>query len=165
MTAEELLICEKCENLAGVVKCSCGARFCEKCFTTKHSIRNPEHKRGGTKKMDNAWSWISGTISTLTDSTSRATYFERDQVTKWFGLYIQKVGPDDRVTRLVETPRFSRLVGASLHYDHDSPRRQFPSIISYVGETGAGKSTLSMFFSLELQFSSLCSALYKWCHC
>ena len=146
MTAKELPTCEKCEELAGVVKCSCGARFCEGCFTAKHLVRNPKHKRGGTHGTEKAWAWISGTISTLTESTSRATFFEQDQVAKWFGLHVQRVNADDRVTRLVETPRFSRLVAASMHHSHDSPRRQFPSIISFVGETGAGKSTLSMFF-------------------
>lgn len=143
MVTEEIVTCEKCEELPGVVKCSCDAMFCEKCFTTKHLPRNPKHRRGGTGKTDKAWAWISGTIATLTDSTSRATHFEQDQVTKWFGLHIKKVGAD-RVTRLVETSRFSRLVEDSMHYNKNSPRRQFPSITSFVGETGAGKSTLSM---------------------
>lgn len=143
MVMEEIISCEKCENLFGVVKCSCGARFCETCFTVKHLPRNQKHRRGGTNKTDKAWSWISGAYATLTNSTSRAEYFEQDQVTKWFGLHIEKVGADC-VTRLVETTRLSRLIEDSIHHNKHSPRRQFPSITSFVGETGAGKSTLSM---------------------
>jgi len=134
MVTEEIVTCEKCEELPGVVKCSCDARFCEGCFTTKHLPLHPK---------DKAWAWISGTVATLTDGTSRVTHFEQDQVTKWFGLHIGKVGAD-RVTRLVETSRFWRLVEDSMHHNKNSPRRQFPSIVSFVGETGAGKSTLSM---------------------
>ncbi|XTI83131.1 hypothetical protein V2W45_83017 [Cenococcum geophilum] len=137
MVTEEIVTCEKCEELPGVVMCSCDARFCEGCFTTKHLPHHPKHRPGGTSKTDKAWAWISGTVATLTDSTSKVTHFEQDQVTKWF-----KVGAD-RVTRLVETFRFSRLVEDSMHHNKNSPRRQFPSIVSFVGETGAGKSTLT----------------------
>ncbi|KAK3936131.1 hypothetical protein QBC46DRAFT_367088 [Diplogelasinospora grovesii] len=141
MVTEEIEICEKCEEMPGDVKCSCGARYCERCFTTKHLARNPKHRRGGTTKTDKAWAWVSGAYATFTDSASRATHFEHEEATKWFGLHIQKVGTD-RVTRLVETPRFSRLVEASVYHKTNSPHRQFPSITSFVGETGAGKSTL-----------------------
>jgi len=51
----------------------------------------PKHKRGGAHGTEKAWAWISGTISTLTNTTSRATYFEQDQVAKWFGLHVQEV--------------------------------------------------------------------------
>jgi hypothetical protein len=142
MVTEEIVTCEKCEELPGVAKCSCGG-FCERCFTKKHLHLHPTHRPGGTSKTDKAWAWISGAVTTLIDSTSRVTHFEQDQVTKWFGLHIKKVGAD-RVTRLVETSRFSRLVEDSMHHNENGPRRQFPSIISFVGETGAGKSTLSM---------------------
>ncbi|KAF2683587.1 hypothetical protein K458DRAFT_304017 [Lentithecium fluviatile CBS 122367] len=159
MAVEELPTCEKCEELAGVVKCSCGARFCEQCFITKHLVRNPKHKHGGTSKTDKAWAWISGAISTLTDTSSRATQFEQDQNTKWFGLHVQKTDANDRVTRLVETSRFSSLVEASMHFDHGSPRRQFPSITSFVGETGGGKYTLVRSLIFSSRMSSAIDAL------
>jgi hypothetical protein len=142
MVVDKIEVCEKCDKLPGDIKCSCEARFCQKCFTTNHLARHPKHMQGGTSITDKTWAWISGKVSSLADSTSRATHFEQDEATKWFGLHIQKMGTD-RVTRLVETPRFAHLVEQSMHHKENSPRRQFPSIVSCVGETGAGKSTLS----------------------
>lgn len=142
MASTNIETCEKCDELPGNIKCSCGARFCENCFQTSHSQRNPTHRRAGTGSTDKAWAWISGKITSLTNSASRARGFERDQMTKWFGLYIQKM-QEDRVTLLVETNRFADLIERSKHHKKDSPLRQFPSIISFIGETGAGKSTLS----------------------
>ncbi|KAH7108977.1 hypothetical protein EDB81DRAFT_704931 [Dactylonectria macrodidyma] len=139
MVKQGIESCEKCEELPGDIKCSCYAKFCENCLT-KHLKRNPKHRQGGTSKTDKAWSWISGTVTT--ENALRAA-FEQDEATKWFGLHIEKVG-EDRVTRLVETSRFSHLVEDSMHYSSNSPCRQFPSITSFVGETGSGKSTLSM---------------------
>ncbi|KAF2736265.1 hypothetical protein EJ04DRAFT_522206 [Polyplosphaeria fusca] len=142
MAIEALPACEKCEELPGVFKCSCGARYCNKCFTTKHLVRNPKHKRGGTNTTDKVWAWISGTMTNLNETFSIVSHFEEDQNTKWFGLHVQKVNADDHVTRLVETSQFTSLAEASMHHNKNSPRRQFPSIVSFVGETGAGKSTL-----------------------
>lgn len=141
---DTLETCEKCEEAFGEVQCSCGARYCEACFVAKHLIRNPRHRRGGNKKTEMAWAWISGKATSLKDTALRAVLFERDEASKWFGLHIQKDG-EDRVTRLVETYRFSQLVEASRCHYNDSPRRQFPSITSFIGDTGSGKSTLSIY--------------------
>ncbi|ORY01181.1 hypothetical protein BCR34DRAFT_494078 [Clohesyomyces aquaticus] len=146
MTAKDIKTCSICEirgfSRASSVRCSCTCQFCEECFRTFHLCQYPTHKRGGTSRTDKAWAWISGNISSLTESTSRVASFEQDQKTKWFGLHVEKSSEDDRVTRLIETTRFSRLVDDSLHHAEDSPPRQFPSITSFVGETGSGKSTL-----------------------
>jgi hypothetical protein len=139
---DESSVCERCETASGDIHCSCGARFCEACFNNKHLVRNPKHRRGGSSRTDRAWAWISGKALSLSGLNSWAPHFEKDEASKWFGLHIQKTG-NDRVTRLVETPRFASLIEASVHHRPDSPRRQFPSITSFIGETGAGKSTPS----------------------
>ena len=85
---------------------------------------------------------ISGAFLGIANSISQATVFKKDETTKWFGLHVEVVR-QDRITTIVETPRFSNLMEDSLHFSKISPRRQFPSVTSFVGETGAGKSTLS----------------------
>lgn len=91
---------------------------------------------------EDGWKWISGKLSGIANSITQATQFKKDEATKWFGLHV-KIMHQDRITTIVETPRFANLMEESLHFHKDSPRRQFPSVTSFVGETGAGKSTLS----------------------
>jgi signal recognition particle GTPase len=88
------------------------------------------------------WNWITGGFSGIPNPFTQKTQFKKDEATKWFGLHVEIVR-QDRITTIVETPRFSDLMADSLHFSKTSPRRQFPSVTSFVGETGAGKSTLS----------------------
>ncbi|KAF5717819.1 hypothetical protein FMUND_5550 [Fusarium mundagurra] len=136
-------LCAKCEEKPGDVRCSCGERFCEYCFSKKHLPRNQTHKRGGSKKTETKWNKIKGVVSSFTSSFSPASHFQRDETSKWFGLHISSPpGRKDRIATLVETTRFSSLLEESLHFHKRSPKRQYPSICSFVGDTGAGKSTL-----------------------
>lgn len=140
MSSQENL-CGKCEEVYGETRCSCGEKFCAICFE-KHTKRNNTHRKAGSSKIEKAWSWISGSVASLTDEIKRPLLFQDDECTKWFGLVVEKSG-SDRITRIIETPRFSSLVEESVHFSNNSPSRQFPSIVSFVGDTGAGKSTLS----------------------
>ncbi|KAM0085659.1 hypothetical protein ACKRZS_001983 [Fusarium odoratissimum] len=145
-------LCAKCEEKPGDVRCSCGERFCEYCFSKKHLPRNQTHKRGGSKKTETKWNKIKGVVSNIASSFSPASHFQRDETTKWFGLHISSPpGRKDRIATLVETTRFSSLLEESLHFHKRSPKRQYPSICSFVGDTGAGKSTLirSLIFDSE----------------
>jgi hypothetical protein len=69
--------------------------------------------------------------------------FEKDEDAKWFGL-VEDTSFDLPVCRIVETPRFSEIMESSVHASPQSPKRQYPSFVSFVGETGAGKSSLSI---------------------
>ncbi|PVI06697.1 hypothetical protein DM02DRAFT_709324 [Periconia macrospinosa] len=129
-------LCEVCDELPATVKCSCETRFCETHFS-KHQAKHPTHSRGGGR-AERVWAWISGAKLSRDGSNSREN-FEREQVSKWFGLHVEK-SENYRVTRLIETTRFSRLIEESVN--QGTARRQFPSIVSFIGETGAGKSTL-----------------------
>ena len=131
-------VCAKCEERPGDIICSCEERFCQQCFFGAHIPRNPRHRQGGTKESEHFWNRITGKLSGL-----QASHFKDDENTKWFGLHVQ-VNGRDRFTELVETPRFSSLTTDSLHFYSNSPKRQYPSICSFVGDTGAGKSFLSM---------------------
>ena len=134
-------LCEKCEEVEIEVTCSCGARFCEQCFTRKHLNRNPTHRKDGNRRADEAWNWITGKLPGL---KSLADQFRDDEEAKWFGLHSELTRKGDRITSIVETERLTDMMSASLEWNKDTPRRQFPSIASFVGETGAGKSTLGM---------------------
>jgi len=146
METEEFEICEKCEESPGIIKCECDSKFCQKCYDTKHLPRHPEHQIGGTAHTDSTWSWISGK---LINWANKAKLFKDDETAKWFGLQIEvkeKSGLEEyRIGRLVETARFTRLVEESIHHNDNSPRRQFPSVTSFIGDTGTGKSTLGGF--------------------
>jgi len=145
--------CEKCDEGLGVVVCSCGAEFCEQCFGARHLRRNPNHRRGGTKKLQAYWNWVSGELAGLTNPLTQASHFKKDESAKWFGIHTETARDGKYITSIVDTERLTNLVETSLHFEDSSPNRQFPSIASFVGETGAGMSTLSM---------SCYSHLLKW---
>lgn len=157
--ADTAALCEKCEERRWEVICSCGAEFCEECFLDVHLKRKPLHKRGGTRKTEDAWNWISGKLANLT-ITAQHHQFKNDEGAKWFGLYVEATRRKDRLTSIVETRRLSELMTGSIYHFQDSPKRQFPSITSFVGETGAGKSTLSMFPFRYQPMPTLCAYYY-----
>jgi hypothetical protein len=145
---DNLLECAICEQEPGVVFCSCEEQFCENCFNKKHLKRKPNHRRGGTHKTETFWDKVTGTISGIAGAVSNSNQFKKDEAAKWFGLHARTEGKH-RISTLVETPRFRNLMEDSLHFHKNSPRTQFPSITSFVGFTGAGKSLLSKLVFLK----------------
>ncbi|KAF9887744.1 hypothetical protein FE257_009697 [Aspergillus nanangensis] len=136
--SETAALCEKCEIRPWEIICSCSGEFCEECFQNIHLVRKPTHRQGGNRRAEDAWNWISGKLANFTISTQ----FKNDEGTKWFGLSVNLTKKRDRLTSIVETRRLSDLMTSSIYHQKNGPRRQFPSITSFVGETGAGKSTL-----------------------
>lgn len=135
--------CGKCEAAEGDVKCTCEEIFCNPCFQW-HIERLPKHQKVSSdqKILREAWSWASGTSSALSDMATRSEYFKEDEMAKWFGLYIES-SKSGRIARIIETARYTELAEKSVTVSANSAKRQFPSIVSFVGETGVGKSTLS----------------------
>jgi len=127
-------VCVKCEKKPSQIKCSCRKHYCRVCHQS-HCENFPTHHeyRSITEGITD---WALGTALSLKD------LFVKDERSKWFGIVYDKID-DAKITKLVQTPRFNELVSASAYHFGDSPNRQFPSIVSFVGETGAGKSTLS----------------------
>jgi hypothetical protein len=139
MDDEEIVtVCAKCDETLITERCSCDNFFCEECFKI-HVRRQPTHRKAshssGTSKLLKAWKFVKGIGGTAT--------FEKDEGAKWFGL-VEETKFDPPVCRIVETPRLSELLELSKYADELSPKRQFPSLVSFLGDTGAGKSTLSM---------------------
>ena len=75
---------------------------------------------------------------------TRSEYLKEDEMAKWFGLYIES-SKSGRIARIIETARYTELAEKSATASANSAKRQFPSIVSFVAETGVGKSTLSKF--------------------
>jgi hypothetical protein len=140
-TTKKASSCDICSRPWTIEGSTCRLRMCEPHFESPHLDRNPSHRPNS--KADTAWRWISGKLDELTETVSRANHFRKDEATKWFGLHVEVIGKE-RVTSLIEIPRFIDLVEKSNHHRKASPSRQFPRIICFLGETGAGKSTLSM---------------------
>jgi hypothetical protein len=132
-------LCAKCDKAAAEVVCSCNAKFCGRCFKKKHLVSNPRHTKAGDFRNEQMWDLISGKFDNGTDLAIR---FKEDEDAKWFGLHTETTTGQDRTTSIVETSRLRDLMSNSVCYYKDSPKRQFPSIVSFVGDTGAGKSTL-----------------------
>lgn len=145
-TAEDRL-CAKCEEAPGVVKCSCKNTFCKECFHNEHLTRprNAGHREVLPSKRQMVANWALGAIHSLQSYAEGVqAYFQKDEATKWFGLVIEE-SSGEKITTLVETPRFAELIESSINHHPTSPKRQYPALISFVGETGAGKSTLSKY--------------------
>ncbi|KAF3911199.1 hypothetical protein AA313_de0210078 [Arthrobotrys entomopaga] len=131
--------CARCESCPGVIPCSCGEDFCERCFNANHLRRNPTHRRKADQIYQQFWTKVTDTLASGINNLSDA--FKRDEEAKWFGL-VTKTNEKSRTSVIVETPRLSNLLENSLQVHADSPKIQFPSIVSFVGFTGAGKSVL-----------------------
>ncbi|RYP11186.1 hypothetical protein DL764_000211 [Monosporascus ibericus] len=83
--------------------------------------------------------WAFGAVQSIGDAI-----FQKDEQTKWFGVTTEQMGKKT-ITKLVETPRCAALMTESRTHLPDSPKTQYPRLVSFVGETGAGKSTLIRF--------------------
>ena len=136
---DDVVICARCAEAPASINCSCGPRYCDDCFAL-HIAKLPAHR--GTPhtneptKFQKAWKFVKGIGGTAD--------FERDEGAKWFGL-VEERRFDPPVCRIVETPRLADLLELSKYADEHSPQRQFPSLVSFLGDTGAGKSTLGRY--------------------
>ena len=133
--------CVRCDGPKVTIKCSCGKLYCDECWST-HSSAKPGHKKSpygaGPTKFQQCWKFVKGTIGYAEEA------FEKDEGAKWFGL-VEDTKFTPPICRIVETSRFSEIMESSQAATSHSPRRQYPSLVSFVGATGAGKSSLSMF--------------------
>src|SRR5271154_6751559 len=103
MVAVEERLCAKCEEVPGVVKCSCKNTFCKECFHNEHLTRprNAGHREVLPSRRQMLANWALGTIHSI--QSYAEAYFQKDEVTKWFGLVIEE-SSGEKITTLVETP-------------------------------------------------------------
>lgn len=139
-------VCGTCGNaISTLILCSCDGAFCAVCLTKhlkKFNRHYPLSENHREAQISRAWATDSLNKCLPRSEDSRKKSIEKDGANKWFGLSLHRSGPVP-VACIVETRRFSTLMEDSLHCAPGRLRHQYPSIISFVGEAGVGKSTLS----------------------
>jgi hypothetical protein len=129
--------CVQCDEPVAIIKCNCRKTYCSPCWD-KHLRKRPDHYRVAPSRFNQAVAWIIGG-----SSLPATQIFEKDEGAKWFGFFEKTNVIRSTVYQIVETPRFSELMETSARFSPQSPKRQYPSLVSFVGITGDGKSTLS----------------------
>ncbi|KAK8072958.1 FabD/lysophospholipase-like protein [Apiospora saccharicola] len=144
--------CEQCEEHGkDVWYCNiCDTSFCDPCWNGQFVHRKPP--RGGLphEKTDvNVAEKVQNVLSPPTDNWVREQLYKADEITSWFGVE----RPEDNAPPVFQDyGRFADLM-ASTDPIRSQPSfmerwaevgrdRRTPSLVSFVGQTGAGKSTL-----------------------
>lgn len=131
--------CARCDSPEPAIKCSCGKLYCAKCWP-KHKSAKPYHKSSpyqtGPTHLQRCWNYVKGTLGYGEEA------FTKDEGAKWFGL-VEDSSFRPPIYRIIVTSRFSEITEASQFATENSPKRQYPCLVSFVGATGSGKSSLS----------------------
>ncbi|KAK6860680.1 hypothetical protein PG995_004316 [Apiospora arundinis] len=144
--------CEQCEQHGkDVWYCNiCETSFCDQCWNGQFVHRKPP--RGGLphEKTDiNIAEKVHNVLSPPTDNWVREQLYKDDEVTSWFGvdrpegnepLVFQDYGRFADLMAITDPVRGQpSFMERWAEVDRD---RRTPSLVSFVGQTGAGKSTL-----------------------
>lgn len=133
-------LCQDCRENPGEWYCgACTQRYCERCWK-----RRPGHKKknpGSANHMKVPYAnhvHFEQILHPRWDDETRRVMHDGDLHSLWFWI----AGDDLHNTgvRFEDLPRFSRLVAD--HRQRNNLEACFPRLVSFVGTTGAGKSTL-----------------------
>ncbi|KAK9417273.1 putative PNPLA domain-containing protein [Seiridium unicorne] len=143
--------CEVCNEFKKEIwYCNvCETSYCDNCWGSQFIHNKP---RGGIrheKTNVEIAEKVHGVLSPPTDNWVREQLYRADEVTSWFGI----ARPDDNAPLVFQDyGRFADLMATIdpvRHHPSFMERwaeigrdRRTPSLVSYVGQTGAGKSTL-----------------------
>lgn len=139
---ENYAICEPCgHEQPAVAYCSnCGAQFCSYHWAEQwvHRDKSDQRLKDGVphEKTD---PWLANKIKTIIEPSlsqeEQNRLHQQDEDTTWFGVM-----PDNAGKLMFHD--FGRYEQSSLQSRFPQKSSQYPSLISFVGTTGAGKSTL-----------------------
>jgi hypothetical protein len=147
-------ICDDCHlapSIGDVFLCNdCGTHLCEDCWPKQLAHRRQRKARGGgarhektnislAKKINNA-------LLPTNDILELTQLHEDDAQTAWFGVHRPQ---DGRNPAFIDYGRFPHLLSSTIEkwrpsFQHAPSSRdnRTPSLVSFVGQTGHGKSTL-----------------------
>jgi hypothetical protein len=121
-----------------MVYCSACAEF----YCLNHWAEERRHTSSWSKVANShrqiptqIYYFIHATLNANIDSQTQSKLHEDDADTLWFGLTTE----EETNPQFVNNEVYQELITLSRFPDH---QQQFPSLISFVGSTGAGKSTL-----------------------
>ncbi|KAF8540174.1 hypothetical protein BDD12DRAFT_980545 [Trichophaea hybrida] len=130
--------CEGCDTKEGLSWCHiCDVTVCNDCWGRQaaHGSGRKQQTRGNHEQTELGLRDIINWILRPNNDKDTDGRHAMDYITKWFGVSIQP--GDEGDVSLQTTPRYRELsVGGGV------TQNQYPALISFVGETGAGKSTL-----------------------
>jgi predicted acylesterase/phospholipase RssA len=127
----------------------CSTSYCDACWSRQRSHRQARHQTSAGiphEKTDPAIAkQIEETLEADRDDEQQALLHIADEDTSWFGA-----GKDDQDTPIFQDyGRFANLMAERVARNRTRKPR-YPGLVSFVGETGAGKSTLIRFL-VDLQ--------------
>jgi hypothetical protein len=130
--------CEGCNTDVNLSWCHiCDVTVCDECWGRQaaHGPGRKQQTRGNHEQTELGLRDIINWILRPNNEGDTDGRHAMDYITKWFGVTIQP--GDEGDVSLQTTPRYRELsVGGGVE------QNQYPALISFVGETGAGKSTL-----------------------
>ncbi|KAH8805185.1 hypothetical protein F5884DRAFT_859795 [Xylogone sp. PMI_703] len=129
-------LCARCDNDADLSFCDqCNVYLCKKDW--KLWIHHRNNKSSGhipvprsSKELLDDWD---ASIFTEMDQTKHERLHEANNASFWFGMDAKEF------KSLVNTILYTKIILSSDYHSHST---QFPSLVSFIGTTGAGKSTL-----------------------
>ena len=80
--------------------------------------------------------WVQSTLNSNVESAEQQKLHSEDLASLWFGL---DIGNGLTSAKFISTDVYGDLITLSTYPDR---AQQFPSLVSFIGPTGAGKSTL-----------------------
>ncbi|KAF1847324.1 uncharacterized protein K460DRAFT_278260 [Cucurbitaria berberidis CBS 394.84] len=132
--------CESCEeHTSPIWNCSyCGMNFCDPCWG-----KQGPHKRGRTapdglpheKANPSIVRRFRDILTPPKEHLTQEALHREDEDTTWFGLARDK----DNKAILQDYGRYTAIMAESYTGDYQS---RYPQLVSFIGQTGAGKSTL-----------------------
>ncbi|KAK1752635.1 hypothetical protein QBC47DRAFT_389002 [Echria macrotheca] len=129
------VLCRECDESLAVWYCEICKAICQECWDGRkpHRRNDPEHVRTSYEE----YVLFGDVLQSNLSEDDRRKLHEIDQATLWFAVDGPKEGP----LSLEELPRFSQAIGE--HREQYGMTLVFyPRLVSFVGDTGAGKSSL-----------------------